>query len=207
MKSIARIFLYTTLMACILGSCTHNGTSETQTTKDSDETSELPYGVSDTIQGRKVSTECAIAIDAMQSIRRRAENLASPSMLATFRAQYKEDIAEAEAAATNINGEERQFIRLEKDTIDMVLAEKRKKLEVPASGVIDNLNNCISRVKTMKSDTEMYRFLDYRRSMIRNLDNIHLCVEEQSNQIPTVKKLARQLKLLVEEKKTQFGMK
>jgi len=195
------------MAALVMAACNsgHKSTPNNGYT-DADEADALPYGVTDTIDGRKVTADCAVSAAALQDLRIEAEQLASPSMLMNFRARYEGRLAEALSGTENLTDDEMRIINLQKDSLETTLRKQCKELAVPAEGVIQNLQNCIGMVGRAKNRQQLIMLIESRRGVLQQLDDIHLCVEEHSTRISEVKRLAKQLKNDLERKKSQFGI-
>ena len=199
--------VYLLVLLCIIASCNSghpSGSTYNQEVLDDD--SALPYGVTDTIGGEKVSVDCAIIHSALERMLYQAEQLASPSMLMTFRAKYDSRIAEAMEGFETLSSDEQGKLKATKDSIDIILRQQCRKLAVPATGVLQTLEDCIRQVKKANSKKDMLIFIGDWRSTIYSLDEIHLCIEEASPQIAKVKRLAKQLKDDIEKKKAMYGI-
>ena len=53
----------------------------------------------------------------------------------------------------------------------------------------------------------MNRYEENRLGVLRNLDNVYLCVEQNDKGIPEVKRLSQALKSKYESKKHELGLK
>ena len=60
----------------------------------------------------------------------------------------------------------------------------------------------------MKNTQDMYRFEDCRLGVLRNLENVYLCVEQKDSKgISEVKRLSLVLKSKYDAKRHEVGMK
>ncbi len=193
------------LLATVFISCESNSSSESSKESDSDEFCEYDY-VTDSIGDEAVSHDCAIIFTKLQELQWRWEEARSPNTIARLRATWKKDIADAEHQAGNFGGEESRLL----DSVISVIRELHNKqcseYLVPASGIIMNLSNCIERVDKANTKRDLERFREPRLGMLNELDNIHLCIEESSNEIGKVKRLAETLKSKYEEKCRKLGV-
>lgn len=166
----------------------------------------LPYGATDTIDGEKVSNECAIINNDLERLKASLELISSPSMLMTAKVTYQHDLDSLSMGNDNLTPEEASIIKTLIKDIATTYEAKCKEYEIPAEGVIDNLRRCIDRVNKTNNSTELIRFMEARRGMLMDLDYIHLCVDSRSNRIDEVRKLAAQLKHDLDRKKRRFGV-
>lgn len=190
-------------VAALITSCKSEHKSQYNTYEEQYEDL-LPYGVTDTINGEKVSKECALMNNDLERLLNRVERVKSPDMLMLLRKDFEHTLDSLTIGSDNLATEEKTVINHLCDSIRTSYAQVCKQYEIPADGVIDNLKRCINRVNQAGTVTQLYTFMDNRRGMLRNLDYIHLCVESNSKKIPEVKRLAQQLKTTLEAKKKQY---
>ena len=196
----------TLVLAFSIISCNNNSSSESTQDVDSDDICEYE-DIVDSIGEHAVSHDCAIAYSTLDEILWKWEYVKSPSMLARARAKWHEDERNIKDACHDIDGEDRRLLDSVCQVIYDTREDKIKGFSVPASSVIDNLENCIRKIEAMKSKDDMRRYMDVRFSMMEELDIIHLCVEPQSHQIGKVKRLAQTLRGKYEEKCKELGIK
>ena len=194
------------ILALLIVSCKNNSSSESTTNVDSDDICEYTEDIVDSIGGKSVGHDCAVAYSIIDDIQWKWMNVKSPSMLARARASWKDDIATINNECHDIDGEDRQILDSIYQVIKNTRDEKIKKFSVPDISVIENLENCISKVERMKRKEDMKQFMEVRHAMINELDIIHLCVEPKSNQIGEVKRLAQSLKEKQKEKCKELGL-
>ncbi len=109
---------------------------------------------------------------------------------------------------TLFNGTLVSMVKSHQAEADKAYRKACQEYEVPASGVIANLNDMIKGIDKVKTTQDMYRYESGRLGVLRNLDHVHLCVEQNDKKnISEVKRLALTLKNLYESKKHELGMK
>jgi hypothetical protein len=196
----------TLVLAISIISCNNNNSSSESTQDvDSDDICEYEY-IPDSIGDHAVSHDCAIAYATLNEIAWKWEDVKSPSMLARARAAWKEDNERMKGVCNDFGGEDKRLLDSVCQVIKTTREEKIKGFSIPASSVIENLNNCIRRVEKMRNKDDMRRFTDVRLAMLDDLDIIHLCVEPNSHEIDKVKHLAHTLKDKYKEKCKEFGL-
>jgi len=195
------------ILAFSIVSCSTNNNDSSESTQegDSDEFCEYDY-ITDSIGEEAVSHECAITYNQLEEIQWKWEDVKSPSMLARARASWKEDVSKAKKALETYKGDEHRLLDSVMQKIDEIREEKCRDYSVPANGVIQTLNICISQIDKIKSKHEFIEFRDARYGMLNDLDIIHLNVELQSRKIGQVKRLAETLKHKYEEKCKEYDV-
>lgn len=201
-----KIFATALIVAALIISCNSEHKNQYNSFEEEQEDL-LPYGVTDTINGEKVSKECALMNSDLEWLLRKVERVKSPDMLMLVRKDFEHTLDSLTIGSGNLVSEERTVINNICDSIRIAYAQACEEYEIPAEGVIDNLKHCITRVDQAKNSMQLELFIESRRGMLRNLDYIHLCVESKSKKIPEVKRLAQQLKSSLETKKKQFNIK
>lgn len=186
-------------------SCETNNSSGSSSNNDSDEFCEYEY-ITDSIGEEAVSHDCAIIYTQLQQLQWRWEDVKSPSMIAKARSTWKKDITDAARQIKAFEGEEAYLLDSVLTDIKEMYKEKCHDYLIPASGVISNLKTCIKRVDEVNTKRDLERFREPRIGMLNDLDKIHLCIEESSNDLGTVKRLAETLKSKYEEKCTRLGV-
>lgn len=160
----------------------------------------------DSIPTNSMSRECAKVCYNIDKVQSEIAIVNNPSSLIEIKKQYEKNIAEATNDISQLDREE-QLIAIEhQKEADEAYRKACRSYEVPASGVIANLENLIRQIDEVQTKDELRQFQECRIGMLSDLDNIHLCVESNSHSIPKVKKLAQNLKIKYEDKKHQFGI-
>ena len=72
---------------------------------------------------------------------------------------------------------------------------------------VDNLNDYLKAIDKVQTKQDLIHYEEGRLGVLRNLDNIHLCVVQTDRNIPEVKRLAMTLKSKYETKQHELGMK
>lgn len=161
--------------------------------------------VSDSVEGEKVSKECAVVCYKIDQVTEEVASVNSPEALITAKQSFKEEIAEAGSGIKELDGEEQALANRHVQEAEEEFSKACREYEVPASGVIANLKDLIKRIDKVKTKRELDSFQDCRLGMLMNLDNIHLCVDSKSTKIKEVKTLAQTLKSKWEAKKKEIS--
>lgn len=202
-----RIQLYALLLVLLmLSGCKNEKRPNYSYDVVEEEEDALPYGATDTIDGIKVSTDCAIINFEHELLQGKVENIASPSMLTRVKACFQHYMDSLSVGIESLPAEEAAMINATRAHITDIYRSKCRQYEVPAESVIGNLRSCINQVNGMHTKGELARFLDVRGGMLSEIDDIHLCIESSSNRIDEARRLAAQLKHDVDKKKKQFGL-
>ena len=200
------VLLIVSLALAIMSGCKDETGKHGTDIQPEEDSNALPYGVTDTIDGEKVSTECAIINFNLERLHNEVERIASPSMLMTVKANLQHELDSLTIGTDLLDADEKATINDLRKTISAAYIAKCKEYEVPAEGVIDNLRRCIDIVRKARCDMDIIRFVETRRGMLMHLEEIHLCVESSSSKIGEVKRLAQELNTELERKKKQFGL-
>ena len=152
-------------------------------------------------------SECTRLCDLLSTDAERLEGVRSPDALIAAKKQHQQTVTEVKQGMTELDGEEKSLVNAGLKAADAAYAQACTEYEIPASGVIANLSHLIGTIDGIRTEEEFHRFQDCRLGMLRHLDDIHLCVEQRSKQIPEVKRLAQTLKRKYETKKTEFGIR
>ena len=153
-----------------------------------------------------VSNECATICQRMIQTEEMLSAVKSPDALISAKKEYLTLTASLNKGLAGITTQEQSVINAYKANLDNTYTAICREYEIPASGVIANLNNLISRIDKVRTKSELLRFQEARIGMLRKLDDIHLCVEHNSNRIAEVKRLAQTLKTKYESKKHELGV-
>ena len=184
---------------------TRNGiSSETSTlATDSAETAEAPI---DSLSNEEVSTKCGVIYCELTNLSEQLAAVNSPDALIRAKKDYLENLPKLTQETTTLDSNEQAMVQQLMEKVTHQYEKTCREYEMPANGVIDNLNHLISRIDKVHSKAELQRFQDVRIGMLRKLDDLYLCVEHDSKRIPEVKRLAMTLKSKYESKKNELGL-
>lgn len=162
----------------------------------------------DTIaEKEQVGMDCAVLCNSLDIARDRLQNVLSPMALINAKQRYMQATADMTTNINSLNSEEKALVQSYKDEADKAYRKACRSYEVPSSGVIANLNDLIRDIDKVHSKSDMIHYEEGRLGMLRNLDNIHLCVETTDRNIPEVRRLAHTLKNKYESKQHELGLK
>ena len=153
-----------------------------------------------------VGNACATLCQHMMQVEEMLSAVKSPDALIFAKKEYLSLIASIDKDISNMSKQELCVVDGYKANLDKTYITTCREFEIPANGVIANLNNLINRIDKIHSKDELLRFQDVRIGMLRKLDDLHLCVEHNSNNIAEIKRLAQTLKAKYEGKKQELGM-
>lgn len=199
------------LAACLLMmftslSCNNKkGNEQVCTEGDVESYTNIADLVGDSVEGEKVSKECAVVCYKIDQVTEEVASVNSPEALITAKQSFKEEIAEAGSGIKELDREEQALANRHVQEAEEEYSKACSEYEVPASGVIANLKDLIKRIDKVKTKRELDSFQDCRLGMLMNLDNIHLCVDSKSTKIKEVKTLAQTLKSKWEAKKKEIS--
>ena len=159
------------------------------------------------VEKEHVGKECAVICNNFDIATSRLTEVLSPEGLISAKKQYILAIETLQRDINGLNSQEKSHVQSHKAAADDAYRKACQTYEVPASGIIANLNDMKKGIDKVKSNQDMYRFEDCRLGVLRNLDYIYLCVEQNSKSIPEVKQLAQTLKSKYESKKHELGMR
>lgn len=206
MKGIKTIILTSIVGASILTSCDNNKSQNVASQFEEEEIEALPFGASDTINGEVVSIKCATVNFDFELLQRRIENVKSPDMLMSMKAEFQRTLDSLTNNSNALSADEKAIIDEQRSNILAAYKKTCREYEIPADGVISNLQSCISRLNNANSREDVEKFIDSRRSMLSNLNIIHLCVESNSSKIGEVKRLASQLREELNRKTRHYNI-
>ncbi|MBR2155205.1 MAG: hypothetical protein IJ901_11420 [Bacteroidaceae bacterium] len=173
---------------------------------DSDAFVEEEILYNDTIEGEKVSQDCAAMSYNLDEIISQLEAVQSPSMLMKVKYDYPNLLYRATQEIDQLPAEEKAVMQKKLKRIQTLYAETCSTYEVEPSGIISNLQNLINKLPQIKTQQAFDDFCSNRYGVINNLDKIHLSTHDQSLQIKEIKKLARQLHSMLQAKKKELGI-
>ena len=158
-------------------------------------------------ESEHIEKESAIICHDLITVTEKLTAVNSPDALIDAKKAYTSALASFNKDIANLEGNDKTVLENYKSEAEEAYNKACRDYEIPASGVIANLQNLISRIEKISTKQELYRFQDCRLGMLKGLDDIHLCVEHTSKQIPEIKRLARSLKSKYETKKAELGVK
>ena len=159
------------------------------------------------VEKEHVGKECAVICNNLDIATDRLTHVLSPEGLITAKKQYILATTNLSADMQGLTAQEKALVKTYKATADKAYREACQEYEVPANGVIANLNDMIRGIDKVQTKQDMSRFEDCRLGVLRNLDHVYLCVEQNSKSIPEVKRLAQTLKSKYESKQHELGIK
>ncbi|MBQ9641435.1 MAG: hypothetical protein IJV06_07730 [Bacteroidaceae bacterium] len=200
-------FLFLAIICIAFAACNGNKTksSESQSSESDDFVEQETY-YNDTIEGEKVSQDCAAMSYNLDDIISRLEAVKSPSMLMKVKADYPDLLTGATAELSQLPTDEKALMQDKVGRIRTLYTETCRAYEVEADGIISNLQNLIQQIQRVNSKAAFDNYCSGRYGMLKNLDKIHLSTNDKSPHIKEIKRLAHQLNSLVEAKKAELGM-
>lgn len=154
----------------------------------------------------KVGNGCAAICQRMEDAEYKLSSVKSPDALITAKKEYLTLVASLDKELSGISKDERGVANGYKAKLDRAYVAACREYEIPATGVVSNLNDLIRQLDNMHSKNEFVRFQNVRIGMLRKLDDLYLCVEQNSKSIAEVKRLSQALKNKYESKKQEFGV-
>lgn len=152
-----------------------------------------------------ISVECAALCNDLNNDIRDLAMVNSPTALIYVKKDHQALIADVTRSAKGFKAHERTILHNYCEQAVNTYDDVCSRYEVPATGVIANLEQLshdLDQVHSAK-DFEDYKNLHY--GMMQELDDIHLCIERRSNDIPKVKRLAQALKSKYQAKQSTYG--
>ena len=159
------------------------------------------------VEKEHVGKECAVICNNLDIATDRLTHVLSPEGLISAKKQYILATTNLSNDMQGLSGQEKSLVQTYKATADKAYRQACQEYEVPADGVIANLKDLIRDIDKVNTKQEMSRYEDCRLGVLRNLDNVYLCVEQNSKSIPEVKRLAQTLKSKYESKQHELGIK
>ena len=156
---------------------------------------------------KHISVESAAVCHDFDEVVTQLNNVKSPEALIIAKKTYAVALASLNAEQASLSANDKAVLDKSKKEAEEAYQKACRAYEVPAAGVLANLKNLIERLDQIKTKPEFYRFQDCRRGMLNGLDDIHLCVEHNSKQIPEIKRLAQSLKSKYQAKKQELDVK
>ena len=208
-KKMKRSLPYFLLMAMILLSAcepTKKRDGSDVFNHDDDDFPTAEEVIRDSIAEEKhISKESAVVCHNFEEIVTQLKNVNSPDALIIAKKAYAEALASLNNSS--IHQEDKAVLDSYKKEAEEAYQKACREYEIPASGVLANLKNLHERIDQVKTKPEFYRFQDCRRGMLNGLDDIHLCVQHDSKQIPEIRRLAQSLKSKYLAKKQELDVK
>lgn len=201
----SRLFFSTLLLAALTACDKKGGESEYVYTEE-DEFEGIATLIGDSVEGEKVSKECAVICYKIDKVAEEASAVNSPSVVIQLKKKYAESLSSATKGVDALDTHEKEIAQQHESEAEAAYREACRKNELPAEGVMSNLRKLIERIDKLNTKAELERFEDIRYGMLQGLDDIHLCVESNSRSIPEVKRLAQVLKSKYIAKKEQLGL-
>ena len=160
------------------------------------------------VEKEHVGKECAVICNNLDIATDRLTHVLSPDGLISAKKMYLMATNNLSTDMKGLTNHEISMVKSHQAEADKAYRKACQEYEVPASGVIANLNDMIKGIDKVKTTQDMYRYESGRLGVLRNLDHVHLCVEQNDKKnISEVKRLALTLKNLYESKKHELGMK
>ena len=205
MKNILSYFLIFSLLlftACEQ-SPKRNGTSIFEHEDDDLPTAE--EAIYDSIaQQEDIDTQSAALCHQFDQLTKQLLKVNSPDALILAKKAYLATTAETQNWFSHLSENDKTVLQTYQAKSEKAYEEVCNKYEIPASGVIANLENLLIRIEQIKTRQEFHRFQDCRLGMLRELDDIYLCVEHNSPEIPKIKRLAQSLKSKYNSKRQEI---
>ena len=153
-----------------------------------------------------INTESAAICHEFSRLVNKLKDVKSPDGLISAKKDYAAGLTTLNGQMSTLNDNDKTAVLNYKKEAEAAYAQACKNYEIPASGVIANLNNLIRRIDQVKTKEELDRFQSSRLGMLHGLDDIYLCVEHNSPRIAEVKRLAQTLKSKYSAKRHEFGL-
>ena len=155
-----------------------------------------------------VGKECAVICNNLDIARDRLTRVLSPNGLISAKKMYLVATTNLSNDIQGLTSQEKSLVQEYKTEADKAYKMACREFEVPASGVIANLNNLINGIDQVHTAQDMDRYESGRLGVLRDLDNLYLCVEQNDTRnISEVKRLAQTLKSKYESKQHELGIK
>ena len=160
------------------------------------------------VEKEHVGKECGVVCNNLDIATDRLTHVLSPEGLISAKKMYIVATQNLSSDTKGMTAHELAMVKNHKADADKAYGEVCRKYEVPASGVIANLNDLLKGIDKVRNTQDMYRYEDCRLGVLRNLENVYLCVEQKDTKgISEVKRLSLALKSKYEAKKHELGQK
>ncbi len=152
-----------------------------------------------------ISVECAALCNDLNNDIRDLAMVNSPTALIYAKKDHQALIANVTRSAKGFKAHERTILHDYCEQAVNAYDDVCRRYEVPATGVIANLEQLSHDIDQVHSVKEFEDYKDRHYGVIKELDDIHLCIERRSNDIPKVKRLAQALKSKYQAKQEVYG--
>ena len=203
--------LYYFLLSCIcilFAACQGKQTKSSESQElDSGDFVEQENFYNDTIDGEKVSQDCAAMSYNLDEIITQLEAVKSPSMLMKVKYDYPNLLSQATNELNQLSADEKAVMQKKMNRIRTLYNETCQTYEVEASGIISNLQNLINKIHKVNTQADFDKYCSNRYGVLNNLDKIHLSTHDDSPHINEIKRLAKELNSQLQAKKAELGIK
>ncbi len=151
-----------------------------------------------------ISIECAALCNDLNNDIRSLSMVNSPTALIDAKKEHQTLIVKVTHSAKNLKQHERTILYTYSEQAVSTYDDVCRRYEIPASGVIANLEQLIHDLNQVRSHKDFTDYNNRHYGVIQKLDDIHLCIERRSNNIPKVKRLAQALKTDYQSKQRAF---
>ena len=152
-----------------------------------------------------ISVECAALINDLNNDIRSLAMVNSPTAIIYAKKDHQTLMKEVTRSAKGFKKHERTVLHTYCEQAVNKYDDICHRYEVPANGVLANLEQLTRDLDQVHSQEDFETYNNHHYGVIRMLDDIHLCIERQSNDIPKVKRLAQALKSKYQSKQQTFG--
>lgn len=152
-----------------------------------------------------ISVECAALCNDLNNDIRDLAMVNSPTALIYAKKDHQALIANVTRSAKGFKAHERTILHDYCEQAVNAYDDVCRRYEVPATGVIANLEQLSHDIDQVHSVKEFEDYKDRYYGVMKELDDIHLCIERRSNDIPKVKRLAQALKSKYQAKQEVYG--
>lgn len=152
-----------------------------------------------------ISVECAALCNDLNNDIRDLAMVNSPTALIYAKKDHQALIANVTRSAKGFKAHERTILHDYCKQAVNAYDDACRRYEVPATGVIANLEQLSHDIDQVHSVKEFEDYKDRHYGVMKELDDIHLCIERRSNDIPKVKRLAQALKSKYQAKQEVYG--
>lgn len=152
-----------------------------------------------------ISVECAALCNDLNNDIRDLAMVNSPTALIYAKKDHQTLIANVTRSAKGFKAHERTILHDYCEQAVNAYDDVCRRYEVPATGVIANLEQLSHDIDQVHSVKEFEDYKDRHYGVMKELDDIHLCIERRSNDIPKVKRLAQALKSKYQAKQEVYG--
>lgn len=151
-----------------------------------------------------ISIECAALCNDLNNDIRSLSMVNSPTALIDAKKEHQALITTVMHNAKNLKQHERTILNTYSEQAVSTYEDVCRRYEIPASGVIANLEQLIHDLNQVRSHKDFEDYNNRHHGVIQKLDDIHLCIERRSNDIPKAKRLAQALKTNYQAKRMTF---